>query len=75
MSIVSSARVLLVDMFCDFTGRPLQNDHAIDRQHFQKAWLDANRCARMYMVKSAAPSQLIPVISVFELCSMHQFQL
>lgn len=36
MSIVSFARVLFVYMFCDFTGRPLQNDHAVDRGNTSK---------------------------------------
>lgn len=40
MSIVSFARVLPVYMFCDFTGKLLQNDHAGQRP--QKVWLD--RC-------------------------------
>ncbi|KAJ8585296.1 LSM-domain-containing protein [Rhizopogon salebrosus TDB-379] len=31
MSIVPSSRVLLVYMFCDFTGKLLQNDHAVGR--------------------------------------------
>jgi len=31
MSIISFARVLLVYMFCDFTGKLLQNDHAGQR--------------------------------------------